>query len=172
MSTTVSDNNLAVSSSEASPMPCKLLADRASQLIARIQPSQHSERRREIVSEYVTQIVQQALAEKVRPARTFNRILRTTGDRIMLAGAGTGALQAPCILSTMGLVVLSQVSTFMFGSVPLKTYLPDGDIDLSIFCAANTSVKDTWTSHLQVRSPSPWPPLVCQLGQPHCLSSV
>ena len=24
----------------------------------------------------------------------------------------------------------------MFGSVPLRTYLPDGDIDVSIFCEA------------------------------------
>lgn len=29
-----------------------------------------------------------------------------------------------------------------FGSVPLKTYLPDGDIDLTIF--ARNDLKETW----------------------------
>lgn len=39
----------------------------------------------------------------------------------------------------------------MFGSVPLKTYLPDGDIDLSIFCGPDVAaaLKDTWTLKLQ-----------------------
>lgn len=39
----------------------------------------------------------------------------------------------------------------MFGSVPLKTYLPDGDIDLSIFCGpdAAAALKDTWAVKLQ-----------------------
>jgi hypothetical protein len=39
----------------------------------------------------------------------------------------------------------------MFGSVPLKTYLPDGDIDLSIFCGpdAAAALKDTWAIKLQ-----------------------
>ncbi|KAK4266981.1 hypothetical protein QN277_023833 [Acacia crassicarpa] len=35
---------------------------------------------------------------------------------------------------------------FTFGSVPLKTYLPDGDIDLSAF-SKNQNLKDTW-AHL------------------------
>jgi hypothetical protein len=44
-----------------------------------------------------------------------------------------------------------QVDAFMFGSVPLKTYLPDGDIDLSIFCGPDTAaaLKDTWALKLQ-----------------------
>lgn len=32
---------------------------------------------------------------------------------------------------------------FTFGSVPLKTYLPDGDIDLTAF-SNNQTLKDTW----------------------------
>jgi hypothetical protein len=36
----------------------------------------------------------------------------------------------------------------MFGSVPLKTYLPDGDIDVSIFCQS-MNIKDNWTTKLQ-----------------------
>lgn len=38
----------------------------------------------------------------------------------------------------------------MFGSVPLRTYLPDGDIDMSIF-TEDGSLKDTWTSKLQAK---------------------
>nr|XP_010938971.1 uncharacterized protein LOC105057942 isoform X1 [Elaeis guineensis] len=34
---------------------------------------------------------------------------------------------------------------FTFGSVPLKTYLPDGDIDLTAF-SKDESVKDTWAN--------------------------
>lgn len=33
----------------------------------------------------------------------------------------------------------------MFGSVPLKTYLPDGDIDLTAF-SANQNLKDSWAN--------------------------
>lgn len=37
---------------------------------------------------------------------------------------------------------------FTFGSVPLKTYLPDGDIDLSAF-SNNGDLKDTWANHVR-----------------------
>ncbi|GAX73901.1 hypothetical protein CEUSTIGMA_g1351.t1 [Chlamydomonas eustigma] len=40
------------------------------------------------------------------------------------------------------------VSACTFGSVPLKTYLPDGDIDLSIFTSEH-SLRDTWAIKLQ-----------------------
>jgi len=36
----------------------------------------------------------------------------------------------------------------MFGSVPLKTYLPDGDIDMAVFQLRGASVRDTWTTRL------------------------
>ncbi|KAK4418526.1 hypothetical protein Salat_2265400 [Sesamum alatum] len=39
-----------------------------------------------------------------------------------------------------------QVCTF--GSVPLKTYLPDGDIDLTVF-SHNQSLKDTWAHQVR-----------------------
>ncbi len=44
--------------------------------------------------------------------------------------------------------LLAQVEAFMFGSVPLKTYLPDGDIDLSVFQSKGSSLRDTWTTKL------------------------
>ena len=37
----------------------------------------------------------------------------------------------------------------MFGSVPLKTYLPDGDIDLAMFQETGTKLRDSWTTHLK-----------------------
>ncbi|MCL7046419.1 hypothetical protein MKW94_016726 [Papaver nudicaule] len=37
---------------------------------------------------------------------------------------------------------------FMFGSVPLKTYLPDGDIDLTAFSDDET-LKDTWANEVR-----------------------
>eukprot|EP00803_Ostreobium_quekettii_P008927 evm.model.scf_1310.2 EVM.evm.TU.scf_1310.2 scf_1310:6764-17692(+) len=41
-----------------------------------------------------------------------------------------------------------KVEAFMFGSVPLRTYLPDGDIDLSIFCKEAKGLQDTWNEKL------------------------
>ncbi|KAL1211163.1 hypothetical protein V5N11_022760 [Cardamine amara subsp. amara] len=38
-----------------------------------------------------------------------------------------------------------QVEIFTFGSVPLKTYLPDGDIDLTAF-SPNQNLKDSWAN--------------------------
>ncbi|XP_042505017.1 uncharacterized protein LOC122081795 isoform X1 [Macadamia integrifolia] len=37
---------------------------------------------------------------------------------------------------------------FTFGSVPLKTYLPDGDIDLTAF-SKNQNLKDTWANEVR-----------------------
>jgi hypothetical protein len=38
-------------------------------------------------------------------------------------------------------------------AVPLKTYLPDGDIDLSIFCNYNdaAAIKDNWAQRLHAK---------------------
>jgi hypothetical protein len=38
-------------------------------------------------------------------------------------------------------------------TVPLKTYLPDGDIDLSIFCNYNdaAAIKDNWAQRLHAK---------------------
>lgn len=37
---------------------------------------------------------------------------------------------------------------FTFGSVPLKTYLPDGDIDLTAF-SKNQNLKDSWAHQVR-----------------------
>lgn len=45
-----------------------------------------------------------------------------------------------------------QVEAYTFGSVPLKTYLPDGDIDLSAFqlhpTPAPPTMRDTWANKM------------------------
>ncbi len=43
-----------------------------------------------------------------------------------------------------------QVKAFTYGSVPLKTYLPDGDIDLAIFQNKGKTphLKETWFTQL------------------------
>lgn len=40
------------------------------------------------------------------------------------------------------------MQVFTFGSVPLKTYLPDGDIDLAAF-SDNQNLKDTWANQVR-----------------------
>ncbi len=43
------------------------------------------------------------------------------------------------------------MEVFLFGSVPLRTYLPDGDIDISLFSHAqgpNDNLKDVWANRL------------------------
>ncbi|CAL9749740.1 unnamed protein product [Musa acuminata subsp. burmannicoides] len=69
------------------------------ELIARIQPNQSSEERRNAVANYVQRLILKCFS---------------------------------CRVST-------------FGSVPLKTYLPDGDIDLTAF-SDNENLKDAWAT--------------------------
>lgn len=40
------------------------------------------------------------------------------------------------------------LQVFTFGSVPLKTYLPDGDIDLSAF-SMNQNMKESWAHQVR-----------------------
>lgn len=40
------------------------------------------------------------------------------------------------------------LQVFTFGSVPLKTYLPDGDIDLTAF-SENQNLKETWAHQVR-----------------------
>lgn len=42
-------------------------------------------------------------------------------------------------------MLISQV--FPYGSVPLKTYLPDGDIDLTVF-AGSAPLEDVFVTHV------------------------
>lgn len=41
-----------------------------------------------------------------------------------------------------------QIDAWVFGSVALKAYLPDGDIDFSLFQRKGQSLRETWTALL------------------------
>ena len=43
---------------------------------------------------------------------------------------------------------VTQVDAYLFGSVPLKTYLPDGDIDVSLVQVSGPSIRDSWAPRL------------------------
>jgi DNA polymerase sigma len=68
-----------------------------------------------------------------------------------------------------------QIEAFMFGSVPLRTYLPDGDIDVSIFTrlsGPDDSLRDSWPNQLVrfleregSRRDAPFPIRNCQVIQ-------
>ncbi|KAK1275071.1 hypothetical protein QJS04_geneDACA004126 [Acorus gramineus] len=75
---------------------------RTAELIARIQPNEFSNERRDAVSNYVQRLISQCFSCQV----------------------------------------------FTFGSVPLQTYLPDGDIDLTVL-SENQTLKDTWATMLR-----------------------
>ncbi|XP_021748834.1 uncharacterized protein LOC110714598 isoform X2 [Chenopodium quinoa] len=76
--------------------------ERIEELIARIQPNQPSEQRRNAVADYVQRLIMKCF---------------------------------PC-------------QVFTFGSVPLKTYLPDGDIDLTAF-SKNQTLKNNWATQVR-----------------------
>ncbi|GAB2271798.1 hypothetical protein Dimus_006629 [Dionaea muscipula] len=76
--------------------------EKTAELIARIQPNQPSEERRNAVADYVQRLIKKCI---------------------------------PC-------------QVFTFGSVPLKTYLPDGDIDVSAF-SKNETLKETWATQVR-----------------------
>ena len=42
-----------------------------------------------------------------------------------------------------------QVVAYIFGSVPLKTYLPDGDIDLALFQSKGQPLGQSWLDTLE-----------------------
>lgn len=50
---------------------------------------------------------------------------------------GQNLFQSACGTVLACSVCLALLQVFLFGSVPLKTYLPDGDIDLTAVCPRN-----------------------------------
>ena len=107
----------------ATPAPSAAAEAQAEQLVTQIQPSAHSEERRATIIAYVHTIIERCFAAcKVRKRTPFGYLIQHAS--------------------------FCQVLAFAFGSVPLKTYLPDGDIDLSLFQAAGPSVQATWTERL------------------------
>jgi hypothetical protein len=52
-----------------------------------------------------------------------------------------------CIQVKPAIFVLLISQVFPYGSVPLKTYLPDGDIDLTVF-AGSAPLEDVFVTHV------------------------
>ncbi|KAI9106599.1 hypothetical protein K1719_022127 [Acacia pycnantha] len=90
-----------------------LAEERTAELITRIQPNPPSEERRNAILDYV-----QGLIMKCFPCRSGSYAHKVT-------------------------YFVSIPQVFTFGSVPLKTYLHDRDIDLTAF-GKNQNLKDTW----------------------------
>ena len=109
---------------------------RVDQLISRIKPAQHSEQRRNFVARHVKGLISKCFQpDHEVPWPTFIRF-----------SAAVVPFLTVVMLYTA--VLLFQVNAFIFGSVPLKTYLPDGDIDLSLFLKSGPGIRDTWTIRL------------------------
>lgn len=105
---------------------------RVDELIERIRPNKASDTRRKIVSDYVKSHIRGCFSpiEEVRAVSMPER------------AASANRLNSAYLR-------YSQVEAFMFGSVPLKTYLPDGDIDLAVFQEKGPKLRDSWTTDLK-----------------------
>ena len=103
--------------------------DRVDSLISRIRPARHSEQRRHRVAKYVSSLITRCFQ--------VDHEVRTAMSSLSICRSGETHKQPA-----------AQVEAFMFGSVPLKTYLPDGDIDLSVFQSKGNSLRDSWTTKL------------------------
>ncbi|KAJ9563391.1 hypothetical protein OSB04_008551 [Centaurea solstitialis] len=124
--------------------------ERTAELIACIQPNQPSEERRNAVADYV-----QRLIMKCFPARWFF-VLDLSFTTVfysfpfVLIIMQIQSLSEKCKILAVGFASLIpfMLQVFTFGSVPLKTYLPDGDIDLTAF-SNSANLKDSWASEVR-----------------------
>ena len=103
------------------------------ELVQRISPCRHSESRRQRVASYVVNIIQ----------RCFAPACEVWSSELPWQAAGPS--HRPLACSTVPCV---QVKAFMFGSVPLRTYLPDGDIDLAVFQKSGPPIREFWFKKL------------------------
>lgn len=132
---------LVAAADSASLSPSAAAEAQAERLVSQIQPSAHSEERRAAIIAYVHTIIDRCFAAcKVVEAVLLHSLMKITM---------TTMTTTPSVCSRKHPQLLyAQVLAFAFGSVPLKTYLPDGDIDLSLFQAAGPSLQATWTERL------------------------
>ncbi|KAL2511297.1 nucleotidyltransferase [Abeliophyllum distichum] len=108
--------------------------DRTAELIACIQPNPPSEERRNAVANYVQQAHHEMLFLSDEKKREQEETFELVKLKAKLSHCSSGRL--------------SLVRVCTFGSVPLKTYLPDGDIDLTAF-SHDQNLKDTWASQVR-----------------------
>jgi hypothetical protein len=138
------------SSSGAARLPPSFgpaLHDRTEQLVSRIRPAGQSEYRRHGAATYMMNLITRTFAPV--PVRAIGAELGRGGlTRRHVTDLSAQGPFPP--LTPAPAPERPQVNARMFGSVPLRTYLPDGDIDMSIF-TEHGSLKDTWASKLQQR---------------------
>ncbi|KAJ6344005.1 hypothetical protein OIU76_005691 [Salix suchowensis] len=106
--------------------------ERTAELIVCIQPNRPSEELRNAVADYVQRLILKYL------------------DSIDIAVDCVGPVERHGVVSypRVRFVDLDFGEVFTYGSVPLKTYLPDGDIDLTAFIK-NPNLKDTWAHQVR-----------------------
>lgn len=131
----------------------ELLA-RTDTLISRIRPTGQSLERRWIITAHVTALVQRCFsAHDVSPLRRAEHVGDAGGST---HGPGLEPNTARCLVRPCLPARELQVTAIPFGSVPLKTYLPDGDIDLSIYSESpraqtlKEALRETWATQLQM----------------------
>ena len=111
-----------------------VLEARVEDLVQKIKPSQSSDYRRSCVSNFVKSLIKKCFSQDLEVG------LCHVPAFCYLPGAAARSWIRIC--------VALQVEAFMFGSVPLKTYLPDGDIDLAVFQGKGPKLRDTWNAEL------------------------
>ncbi|KAL3615707.1 hypothetical protein CASFOL_041368 [Castilleja foliolosa] len=105
--------------------------ERTAELIACIQPNEPSEERRNAVAEYVQRLIMKCFPCQVCLMQGLeNR--NTSAYYVEIGWLGKYGWYMVCT----------------FGSVPLKTYLPDGDIDLTAF-SHDLNLKENWANQVR-----------------------
>lgn len=92
--------------------------ERAYEILCTIQPAVVSDRSRNEIIDYLRTLIKSH-----------------DGIEVRNSGSLPDMFHLLCLLTFNGKLVYLQV--FSFGSVPLKTYLPDGDIDLTVLTKQN-----------------------------------
>ncbi|GJN31401.1 hypothetical protein PR202_gb19796 [Eleusine coracana subsp. coracana] len=118
---------LATAARREAPGAVAAAEEAAAEVVRRVRPTDASERRRAEVVDYARRLIGSALGCEVRALLSPDicAFVRLFASPFSALGVG---------FSSAGWV-------FAYGSVPLKTYLPDGDIDLTIL--GNTSHDST-----------------------------
>lgn len=111
------------------------LEARVEDLVLKIKPNHLSDTRRLSVSSYVKALIKKCFLPEQQVG--MHAVWSLCFCFCILTFASFDALG-----------VFLQVEAYMFGSVPLKTYLPDGDIDLAVFQGKGPKLRDIWLTEL------------------------
>lgn len=109
------------------------LEERVEELVQKIKPNHLSDKRRTEVSNYVKDLIKRCFLPE---------------QQVCLPAAIVALPNPTAVKDEILINYFLQVEAYMFGSVPLKTYLPDGDIDLAVFQGKGPRLRDVWTTEL------------------------